>query len=85
MLKNQSVEKIPINHILVQTKDVPINLVIDVSFLKKVFPKGHIVFQAPPPHFVVVVQITNIPLNVYFHFFHFQILYIYLFCTKMKK
>jgi hypothetical protein len=49
LLKNQSIDKTLVSHILTQTKYVSINLVTNVSFLEKVYPKGHIVFQAPPP------------------------------------
>jgi hypothetical protein len=48
LLKKQLVEKIPISFILAQTNDVSVNLVTCVSFLEKVCPKGHNVFQALP-------------------------------------
>jgi hypothetical protein len=40
--------KIPISPILMQINHVSVNLVIGVNFLEKVYPKGHIVFQASP-------------------------------------
>jgi hypothetical protein len=48
MLKKQPVEKVFVSPILMQTNDVSVHLVIGVIFSKKVCPKGHIVFQAPP-------------------------------------
>jgi hypothetical protein len=48
-LSNQEpIEKVHVSLILVQTNDVLINLVKNVSFLKKFCPKGCNFFQTPP-------------------------------------
>lgn len=48
MMKKQPVDKILVSLIFMQINDVLLNLVIGVSFLKKVCPESHVVFQAPP-------------------------------------
>jgi hypothetical protein len=43
------VREVHVSPIPMQTNDISINLITSVNFLKKVCPKGHIAFQAPPP------------------------------------
>jgi len=47
--KINQLRKYMLTHIIMQTKDVSINLITNVNFIKKGFPKGHIVFQVSPP------------------------------------
>jgi hypothetical protein len=53
LLEKKLIDKIFVNPIPMQINDVLINLIIGVTFLEKIFPKGRIVFQVPP--------ITNLP------------------------
>ncbi len=49
MLERQSFEEVFVNPIHVQINDVSVNLMLNVSFIEKIFPKGHTSFQAPAP------------------------------------
>jgi len=48
LLKRQLVRNLPINPNFTQNNDVSINLIINVSFLRKVCPKNYVLFQALP-------------------------------------
>jgi hypothetical protein len=68
-LKKQLVGKVLVSTNFVQSNDVLVNLVIHVSFLRKVcLKKSHRFPSIATFHSMVVVQRIGVPLNVSFHF-----------------